>query len=355
MRVQQVTVSFCGLVASASAGLEPRILSCIAGLPKCVGVPDIHAAAEWGCPIVKVTDCSGKTTNNTCNACKSPRTIGMTCAGQGWRNNYTAQDGTPVTFNLPVDMSTVKADHFQWRFKDGSTRLASCAIPNGRPALEGNELQTIAIVGDAGGWSDFAVALEIVGDLMLVRPDGSKVSAKGLSYSGPSLNVQEGPLLLTATYEVFSTKGELLSPVLTMAAYPNHCQHLFPETTHRVVLLFDGGVTYDGRRGITPDRRDLFSFFDRGGAALPAEAVLGLADLGNSIPTTQCEKDTYVHDQDNYVDVCLKMSAETPVPATVHMPCDEARQIVNPKGTRYPCRPQTIEVTVEAAVLSLVV
>ena len=32
---------------------------------------------------------------------------------------------------------------------------------------------------------------------------------------------------------------------------------LFPKTTHRVRLLFDGGVTLDGVKPITPDRTDL--------------------------------------------------------------------------------------------------
>merc|ERR1712137_591650 len=107
-------------------------------------------------------------------------------------------------------------------------------------------------------------------------------------------------------------------------------------TTHRIVLLFDGGVSYDGRRGITPDRRDIFQLSVADGSPFPDEAYLGLADLGRSIPQTQCEKDTYDHDGDNYVDVCLKMDTSTPLPALVHLPCDEGTQIVNPKGDKYP-------------------
>merc|ERR1712003_173639 len=116
-----------------------------------------------------------------------------------------------------------------------------------------------------------------------MKPDG--VSAKGLSYEGPSLKVEEGPLLLTARYKVFSTAGETLTnPIIGARAFPNHCQHLFPETTHRIVFLFDGGVTLDGLRGITPDRTDLFQLRSADGKPFPLEAVLGLADLGNFIP-----------------------------------------------------------------------
>ena len=32
---------------------------------------------------------------------------------------------------------------------------------------------------------------------------------------------------------------------------------LFPKTTHRAQLLFDGGITLDGVKPITPDRTDL--------------------------------------------------------------------------------------------------
>eukprot|EP00927_Polykrikos_kofoidii_P068053 TRINITY_DN63449_c0_g1_i1.p1 TRINITY_DN63449_c0_g1~~TRINITY_DN63449_c0_g1_i1.p1 ORF type:complete len:379 (+),score=45.34 TRINITY_DN63449_c0_g1_i1:62-1138(+) len=345
---------FFGLLAQTAYSQEPAVLSCIAGLPRCIGVPDVATGAEWGCPVVERTDCSGKTSRETCGGCQPPAVIGFAClAGWSRLGNTTSQDGTPVTFSMPVDTSTVKAEHFQWRFADGSTRVAGCALAGGAPASEGNELETIAIVGDAGGWGDFAVGLDIVGDIMLMKPDGSRVSAKGLSYTKglrdglEPLDVQEGPILLTAKYQVFSTEGETLkNPLIGAKPYPNHCQHLFRETTHRIVLLFDGGVTLDGLRGITPDRTDLVELHDAEGSVLPAEAVLGLADLGSSIPQTQCEKDMYVHDGDNYVDICLKMSADTPLPATVHLPCDDSTQWSLPKGAKYTCKPQTVKIVI---------
>mmetsp|Transcript_40581 Transcript_40581/g.107550 ORF Transcript_40581/g.107550 Transcript_40581/m.107550 type:complete len:349 (-) Transcript_40581:85-1131(-) len=328
---------------------EPAVLACIAGLPKCIGVPDVATASSWGCPVMNITDCSGATSTQTCGACITPRAVSMGCFRQDLRND-TSQDGTPVTFSLPVDVNSVKPQHFQWRFADGSTRTAGCAIRGGNPASEANELQTIAILGNAGGWGDFATSLEIIGDILLIKPDGSKVSAKGLAYSGPSLDVDGGPLLLTAKYEVFSTSGETLrNNLLGPKVFPNHCQHLFPDTTHRISLLFDGGVTLDGKRALTPDRTDIFQVSDVDGEPLPSGVVLGLADLGSTAPQTQCEKDTYVHDQDNYVDICLKMSDTTPLPATVHLPCDENTIIVNPKGSRYPCAPQTVEVSLQAS------
>ena len=41
--------------------------------------------------------------------------------------------------------------------------------------------------------------------LLLVQPDGSLISAKGLEYEGPDLNYQSaGIVLLSATYEPFT-------------------------------------------------------------------------------------------------------------------------------------------------------
>ena len=83
-----------------------------------------------------------------CGGCIPPLQAQLACLGQGFLQNFTSQDATPVTFNLPVDMSTLKAGHFEWGFPDGSTRKPHCALPGGAPANEPNELQTIAIVGD---------------------------------------------------------------------------------------------------------------------------------------------------------------------------------------------------------------
>jgi len=259
-------------------------------------------------------------------------------------SNSTSQDGTPVTFNLPVDMTTVKAEYFEWAFQDGTKRKAACAIPGGRPAGEPNEQQTIALVGNAGGWSYLkATALTIVGDLMLIAKNGTRVSAKGLSYSGPAMAYENGIELLAAQFERFTADGEATHG----KGYPNHCQMLFPKTTHRVRLLFDGGVTLDGVKPITPDRTDLVLLLDSaaGAAMYPPGKVLGLADLGATLPRTQCEKDTYVTDGDNYLDICLALVEADPAPSVVHLPCGPTTQITAPKGLVAPCVPQSINVT----------
>ena len=132
---------------------QPRILSVIAGLYRCIGTPSTADGARWGCAIDQVAPCGGGAPVATlCRGCKPPAAIGLACLGQR-AANHTSQDGTPVTFNLPVDMTTVKAEHFVWGFPDGTTRAASCVIRQGQPAGEPNEQQTLALIGDAGGWA----------------------------------------------------------------------------------------------------------------------------------------------------------------------------------------------------------
>ena len=196
---------------------EPRmILSAIAGWYRCIGVPNKQDGALWSCPIISVPQCGGAPPVET-HRWASPLGLQFgACRGQKTATNFTSQDATPVTFNWPVDMATVDASDFEYRFADGSAHAATCVVPHGLPASELNEGQTIAVIGDAGGWygssqpgAASATSLAIIGDLDLVAPNGSKVSATGLVYSGPSLVYANGPVLLTAT---LASQLQLLTP-----------------------------------------------------------------------------------------------------------------------------------------------
>ena len=163
--------------------------------------------------------------------------------------------------------------------------------------------------------------------------------------------------LRDARLEAFSTAGETLSGIIPPAVYPNHCHVNFPAATHRVRMLWDGGVTLDGRRPITPDRVDLFALTDATGKPLPAAAVLGLADLGNrAAPSSRYERDGYRHDTDNFLDVCLDLTASVAPPAVVQVLCSGPdKQISMPKGLRASpvhaprrpplCKPHAVNVT----------
>ena len=324
-----------GLVLVVCNADLPKILSCVAGLPRCIGVPDVESGKDWGCPIFNNTE--GKETLPA--PCVTPQQLKLACAGQG-ATNFTGRDGTPVTFSHPVDMDTVKPEHFAWHLSDGRVVAADCAFPNGAPAAEPNEGQTIAIVGDAGGWSNATITkLEIVGALMLVLRNGTKMSAQGMTYNGDSLVWDNGVQLLDARLEPFSTSGETLKdplfPPQLHGRFPNHCQVNFPATTHRIRLLFNGGVTHDGTHSLTPDNTDFFRIKDARGAALPAAAVLGLADLGTKpAPADASARLGYKEDGDNYLDICLDLGNGAPQPAAVDVICDAQHQISLPKGLK---------------------
>ena len=190
---------------------------------------------------------------------------------------------------------------------------------------------------------------------MLVLENGTKVSANGLSYEGPSLSWNNGVRLLDARLDVFSTNGESTRSILRRDVYPNHCHVNFPNTTHRVRLLFDGGVSLDGVRPLTPDRIDLFRVVDDSNRSIP---VLGLADLGHASspdPSNAAERSAYAVDMDNYVDLCLDLSGGQ-TPSRVHVICGESTQISLPKGLKaspifFPtapptCAPQSVAVRV---------
>jgi hypothetical protein len=143
--------------------------------------------------------------------------------------------------------------------------------------------------------------------------------------------------MLDARLEPFSTSGETLhAGIRDQGQFPNHCHVNYPETTHRVRTLWDGGVTLDGNRPITPDRTDLFNLTDAAGGVLPASSVLGLADLGDSAaPSTKAGRDQMKQDGDNYLDVCLKLRAGDAPPTSVEVRCDTPdRQIAMPKGLK---------------------
>ena len=152
---------------------------------------------EWGCPVVSYTDCDGEVHTESRGGQLSPDVYAMACQGQGV-TNFTAQDSIPITFNWPVDVSSLHCFQFHYNLPDGISNVATCAIPQGGPANEWNEIQTIAVSGNAGGWAEFANEIEIVGDLMLWAPDGFRVSAKGLKYRGRFLRVENRPFLLRA-------------------------------------------------------------------------------------------------------------------------------------------------------------
>eukprot|EP00658_Telonema_sp_P-2_P043799 TRINITY_DN31698_c0_g1_i1.p1 TRINITY_DN31698_c0_g1~~TRINITY_DN31698_c0_g1_i1.p1 ORF type:complete len:232 (+),score=27.07 TRINITY_DN31698_c0_g1_i1:334-1029(+) len=212
------------------------------------------------------------------------------------------------------------------------------------PANEVNEMQTFATIGYYGdGWADtvFPVRLTIVGDPLFI--DGT--SARGLSFEIPHGHrfATDTPFLIQADVLQFSTTGETThGGVVHGGVYPNHCQHLYPTTTHRVRLVLNGGATLDGVHPVLPNQTDLFELISSSGERV-TDPVLGLADLGSDLAEGHTSL-TYRADGDNFLDVCLDSSkGSIGTIAKVRMPCDTI-QLVLPKGKPV-CTDNSINVT----------
>ena len=107
-------------------------------------------------------------------------------------------------------------------------------------------------------------------------------------------------MLKSWIYE-FSTVGE-------STRYVNHCQTLFPETSHVIKILFNGGFTKNGVHPLIPTDTDLFTIFLKDGSTLKSTEFLGLADLGKGTDQSYKEyPEAYQTDSDNYLDLCLKV------------------------------------------------
>ena len=130
------------------------------------------------------------------------------------------------------------------------------------------------------------------------------------------------------------------------SAYPNHCQHIYPETTHRLRLQFNGGVSR-GVRPIQYDQIDFFRITDVDGNRLPRSNILGLADLGSMYSSN----DMFAVDGDNFLDVCLFLDGQLEsMIQKFFFICDETTEIYPPKGTKYgPCKSSVHDVSFEVA------
>jgi len=85
-----------------------------------------------------------------------------------------------------------------------------------------------------------------------------------------------GLVMLKAWGFAFTTEGEGVGPWYK----ENHCHVNFPETTHVVKVLFNGGVSLDGVHSILPTDTDFFTINKENGDELDSTKFLGLADLG---------------------------------------------------------------------------
>lgn len=187
----------------------------------------------------------------------------------------------PVTFSLPVLQETLDKEDFEVTLANGTKVTPVCAIL--APADEPNECHCVALIGHFGTREvdDGPLSVEIVGDLTLVDHynGGAQINAKGFilnkedgarpyaseessnfgfiggSAYGESMEWTSGLVMLKAWGYPFTTDGEGTSPWYN----ENHCHVNFPETTHVIKILFNGGIWLDGVHSILPTDTDFFT------------------------------------------------------------------------------------------------
>jgi len=337
---RSVALSACVMAFAAAA--QYSILSATYGLAGCIGVDtgDTDKLKKKGCVV---------TSNGKTSAISRLQARAL-CGSQSPGHIFDSADALPVTFSAPMEQATVKPEYFEFLLSDGSSTKSMCVNP--RPANEDNEMQTLATIGYYGdGWQDvvYPVQLTIVGELKFI--DGT--SAKGLTFKIPHENrfATDSPFVVQADVLQFTTKGETDATIRTQKTYPNHCQQLYPSTTHRIRLVLNGGSTLDGVNGLMPNMTDVFHVLNAAGERITGSMILGLADLGSE-PAQGYTPDTYTDDGDNFFDICLNDSKGSLADiASVHMPCDSpgVNQLVLPKGKPV-CTPNTLNVTLDNSV-----
>jgi hypothetical protein len=186
---------------------EPKILSGGMGFDNIIGLPQLDEATvreAGGSWFAGATCASGEepaTSSRTSAAVSS--TLSQAYVGG---ENVDHDDGLPVVFSWPVATETMGPTDFKFTTNTGDVVFGHAAGMN--PNWENGERNTVVLFGDFGNRgkaseSDavFPVKLEIVADdtpLMLISPDGTEVSAVGLTWTTDKSPYDEGPQLVAA-------------------------------------------------------------------------------------------------------------------------------------------------------------
>jgi len=244
--------------------------------------------------------------------------------------------GMPIEFSYPPLLSTVQGTDILVTLNDGSQVFADVA--GFTPNYDYNERGVVVVFGQFGNRLKlddpdvlYPTKIEVVEDdspMMLVGPDGSLVSAVGMSADAPGSPYHtpgNGPKLTAAKLTVMSAVGDGGPPGFT-GSTPNDGIALYgDDAQYRLRVYTTGGYTPDGVTGLKPteydtyfrvqvknDAGDLVPLLESGvdysidGKTIQ---VVGLAELG--APGQVVEgNDCYGDDKDNQIDIVLKGDVE---------------------------------------------
>jgi hypothetical protein len=315
---------------------EPAILSGGMGFDNIIGLPQLDeptvrdAGGSWFAGATCANGDEPATSARTSAALSS--TLSQAYVGS---ENVAFDDGLPVVFSWPVATETMGPTDFEFTMNTGEVVYGHAAGMN--PNWENGERNTVVLFGDFGNRGKasepdavFPVKLEIVADdtpLTLISPDGTEVSAVGLTWTTETSPYDAGPVLVGAKLNRVGDApvGEGgVTLIGSSGLLPNDEFALYGGGDFRLRVLTTGGFSPDGVTGLQPDMYEDFfrvhatgpdgetvtldevgvNYEVRGGTL----RVIGLSDLGQveDPESGVAYDDCYAEDRDNYIDIILE-------------------------------------------------
>eukprot|EP00756_Hemistasia_phaeocysticola_P036919 Hpha_TRINITY_DN16668_c0_g3::TRINITY_DN16668_c0_g3_i6::g.178261::m.178261 len=334
---------------------EPKILSSSAGFDGIIGLQRVTrqnvlaAGGAWDDTFFD--KCPGANPGNP-----PTQTAGTAAINRLYfcEEEVDHDDGMPVCFSWPVLPSSISPANFLIRRSDGAEVVPKCA--SSLPNFELNERHCVVIFGNFFNRKDpgeegalWMTQAEVIGPLTLIGPNGTLVSAQGLTWSPPDplvTSYQSGPVMTAARLVPLHAQGEGTPKAYpTLPFLPNSGVDSYGngDDLYRLRFYYSGGMTVDG---FTPPEPSMFDdyftlVFSTGqelsvsGQSMTIDGtdtsltVLGLADVGVNW-SGGCFND----DRDNYQDIIIRVQGN---PSSLHhleslRGFDKGRSYYNPGG-----------------------
>ena len=310
------------LIAADLWDTQPRILAAGLGFTDIIGVPGLNPNDPGsGESLVRAV---GGTWNDVSGALPSlgsfTSAVSPAQVAATFGVPVVRADAMPIEFSYPILPSSLDPGDFAIHMNDGTLVTPQAAALN--PNFDFNERAVVVVFGEFANrlgpgesGARYPVSLEVVGDLRLVGPGPSFVSATGLNCaSGTPYASGTGPRLVGAKLTRMSAEGDGAPAPLDFAT-PNDGISLYgARAQYRLRVFTSGGFSPDGVRGIFPTEFSRY-FRLRAGNQLLSQTdvpysvnngrvtIVGLAELGRAAAVYD---DTYQEDQDNQIDIVLE-------------------------------------------------
>lgn len=249
-------------------------------------------------------------------------------------------DALPVVFTWPVKTSTIDLTDFEITVSNGDVVTPSSV--GSFPNVEINERNCITLGGEFANKkpssdpdSRYVTKVTIVGELILVGPNGQEFNAQGIFKETTSSPYDEnnGPRLVGAKINYCDPNTADGQSITLPIPRPGNDEYvLYGDelaqaesdglVSCRIRVLTSGGFSPNGVRGVLPDEYDKFfrvhAVGTDGGTVLLEKThldytvqggmlrVIGLSDLGGKEGEDDVVyDDCYDEDGDNYIDIIL--------------------------------------------------